>query len=185
MSNNYVVEGFSFYTEKDATLAAQEQKKVEYLEEKMDYNNLDTVQQLYQRLIQDRIFKTPVGTLYLKSLQQYLLAQEEIAPENVPPIPLYLTYDGEIREHANPARSRIQPSKKKKKKSIAFPVSVILNLALVAAVIAMFAITMYAPQPNILNYEKNLVNKYAAWEQELTEREQAVREKELEWKQTE
>lgn len=33
---------------------------------------------------------------------------------------------------------------------------------------------------NILNYENAILNKYAAWEQELTAREQAVREKEQE-----
>lgn len=44
----------------------------------------------------------------------------------------------------------------------------------------MFMITLKSDNPNILNYEKNLVNRYAAWEQELREREQVVREKERE-----
>jgi hypothetical protein len=44
--------------------------------------------------------------------------------------------------------------------------------------IAMFSIALNANQPNILNYEKVLTNNYASWEQELTEREQAVKEKE-------
>ena len=43
-----------------------------------------------------------------------------------------------------------------------------------------FVITLNSDQPNILNYERNLQNKYASWEQELTQREQTVREKERE-----
>ena len=37
---------------------------------------------------------------------------------------------------------------------------------------------MTSDNPNILNYENNLQNKYAQWEQELTERENVLREKE-------
>ena len=44
----------------------------------------------------------------------------------------------------------------------------------------MFMITLRSDNPNVLNYERALTDKYASWEQELTERERAVREKELE-----
>ena len=53
-----------------------------------------------------------------------------------------------------------------------------INLFLAALVIAMFAITLKSDNPNILNYKNVIVNQYASWEQELSEREQAVREKE-------
>ena len=46
----------------------------------------------------------------------------------------------------------------------------------------MFAITLNADQPNVLNYEKVLTDRYASWEQDLTEREQVIREKERELK---
>ena len=44
----------------------------------------------------------------------------------------------------------------------------------------MFVITMKSDNPNILNYKKQILNEYASWEQELTERENRVREKEQE-----
>ena len=55
-----------------------------------------------------------------------------------------------------------------------------MNIVMIVAIIAMFVITLNSDQPNILNYERNLQNKYASWEQELTQREQTVREKERE-----
>ena len=58
--------------------------------------------------------------------------------------------------------------------------SVLLNIVLVLLVIAMFAITMTGKTENILNYEKAVTDRYASWEQDLTEREAAVREKERE-----
>lgn len=67
-----------------------------------------------------------------------------------------------------------------KEKKDSFTLSVILNILLGIAVIAMFMITLNSDNPNVLNYEKALTNRYAAWEQELTEREAKIREKEME-----
>lgn len=177
----YKAEGYSFYTEKDAALAENERRKVEYLEARLDYNQPESILRIYKKAIEDRVFKSPVGLLFLKNLQIYLLNQSEINHEDVDVIPLYVSYEGEFRATPNPARSRVKPEEPKpKKKSVALPVSIILNIGLAAAVIAMFAVALNADQPNILNYENAIQNKYATWEQELTEREQVVREKELE-----
>lgn len=180
LEQNNVVAGFSFSTEKDAALAAQEQKKIEYLEERIHYDNPSEILNVYQKAIRERIFKTPLGIFYLQQLQEFLRSCEDISEEEIPPIPLYKNYEVELRETTSPARKRVAPPKKKK--SIAFPVSVILNIILVIAVIAMFAITLNADQPNVLNYEKVLTDRYASWEQDLTEREQVIREKERELK---
>ena len=40
----------------------------------------------------------------------------------------------------------------------------------------MFIITGTSKNPTIINYETELINRYSAWEQELTEREAAIRE---------
>ena len=42
----------------------------------------------------------------------------------------------------------------------------------------MFVITMNSDSDNILNYKRNVTNRYSAWDEELTEREKAVREAE-------
>ena len=44
----------------------------------------------------------------------------------------------------------------------------------------MCAIASGSDNPNIINYRNAIVNEYASWEQELTEREKAVRRKEAE-----
>ena len=52
-------------------------------------------------------------------------------------------------------------------------------ITLALCVIGMFYISTTINSPTILNYEQEILNKYSSWEQELTEREQAVREKEV------
>ncbi len=177
----YKAEGYSFYTERDAALAENERRKVEYLEARLDYNQPESILRIYKKAIEERVFKSPVGLLFLKNLQMYLLDQTEINSEEVDAIPLYVSFEGEFREAPSPARSRVKPeAPKPKKKSAALPVSIILNIGLAIAVVAMFAVALNADQPNILNYENVIQNKYATWEQELTEREREVRQKELE-----
>lgn len=47
-------------------------------------------------------------------------------------------------------------------------------------VIVMFVISTTSSNPNILNYERAIQNRYVEWEQQLSDREQVVREKEKE-----
>lgn len=178
------VGGYLFYTEKDARIARAEQQKIEYLEARINYSEPEKIRYIYEQTIRERLFKTPIGWKYLEKLHDFLLAQPEIAPDSVIDIPLYMTFDSEVREQVNPARERVIPSKKKDrdKEKERFILSVILNVLLAAAIICMFYISFVSEHPNIINYERALAGKYASWEQELTEREEAVREKELELK---
>ena len=59
-------------------------------------------------------------------------------------------------------------------------ISAVLNIALLIGVIVMFWIATHTDHPNIINYETAITNRYAAWDQELNEREAAVREAERE-----
>lgn len=178
--DNRVVRGYSFVGEDDAELARQEEKKIAYLEKHMDYSMPDTVLQIYQKSIEERIFKTPVGFEYLKEMQKYLLSSEEIDRDAVPPVRLFVNFQPRVRQNAQPARKRVQPPEPKRK--ILLPVSLLLNFALILAVGAMFAIALKSDEPNILNYETAITNKYSEWEQELTQREKVIREKERELK---
>ena len=46
----------------------------------------------------------------------------------------------------------------------------------------MFVISFVSDQPNIINYERAITDKYASWEQELNQREQTIRDRERELK---
>lgn len=185
-SDRYVVEGYSFYTEKDAVLAENEGRKVEYLRERLDFEKPENILTVYNKAVSDRVFKSPVGHYFLKNLQDYLVEQEGIPNEEILPIPMFVSFDQELRGEVHPARERVKPTPVREQSGSAdkraqwFPVSVILNIVLAVAIIAMFAITLNSDQPNILNYRENLQNQYASWEQELTEREAAVKAAERE-----
>lgn len=171
------VGGFQFGSEKDVELAKQEQEKIEYLEKRMHYDQPQTVLTVYNMAVDNRTFQTPIGLRYLQKLHDFLMEQE--IEGELRSIPLYQVYSYDPTEQVKPriAQRRIQPSRYKQLRS-SLRKSIILNIFLIVLVAAMFVITMTADQPNILNFERALVNKYAGWEQELAEREAALRERE-------
>lgn len=176
------VGGYLFTTEKDAELAEAEMKKIEYIEARMDYTQPCKLLVVYRRLLQERVFRTPVGFGYLMKLRGFLLTAEEIAGhQEVPEIPVYQNFSGEIRDLPNEIKTVAVPKKRedKKRKDKLF-ISVTLNCMLVLAVVAMFIIALKSDTPNMINYRNAITNRYSAWEQELKNREEAVREKEKE-----
>ncbi len=56
-------EGFFFLNAEDAGMAAKEKKQIEYLETHLDYRQPEQVLTLYERMLRERVFKTPVGVI--------------------------------------------------------------------------------------------------------------------------
>jgi hypothetical protein len=55
-----------------------------------------------------------------------------------------------------------------------------INIALIVVILCLFFITYMGENANVLNYKRVLTDRYASWEQELTQREKVIREKEKE-----
>lgn len=177
---NLLAEGYRFGSYKDAALAAEEKKKVEYFKERTAGRNARNLLAVYDRILDEKVFETPVGWEYLKNMQETLRAAG-IPEDMIRPIPMYVTFShetGEDRENTV-VRQRIKPSRKNKTED-KLRISIMANIILVVLVLAMFIITLKSDNPNILNYKKAIINQYASWEQEISEREKAVKEKERE-----
>lgn len=174
--------GFSFLTEQDRKMAEAEQRKIDYLEARIDYTRPESILNVYDKALKEQVFKTPVGLFYLKKLQDFLLKQPQIDRERIAPIPLQDAYAQPQQPGAQPKRelNQVKSAKRKEAAAARFQISVVLNVLLVLAICAMFAISLKSDQPNIFNYEQALLNRYAQWEQDLTQREQDVRAKERE-----
>ena len=173
-----LMSGFLFQSERDAKLAEVERKKIAYLESKLDYSKPEDILYIYDKTVKGKVFSTPVGMMYLKQLQEFLLGQDGIDPASVAAIPLNNIY----HEQSIAVKQRIQEKKDQaiETKKSQLTISIVLNILLAIAMVAMFVISLNSDNPNIINYERNITNRYAAWEQELTERENVIREKERE-----
>ena len=167
-NTSYVVDGFSFSSEAEWEHAKKELEGIKYVRGKLDMDHPEQVLQLYNKMVDEKLFVTAVGMAYLADLREYLMSIPYISDEEIHPI--YVAHpavDAAIKEQ-KPIRKEDVERK--------FQISFFLNIILAVCVLLMFAISATSSHPNILNYETELVNRYSVWEQELTEREAAIRE---------
>lgn len=183
----YVVSGFAFLSEREAEQAKKELEGIKYIKEKTNMGNPEMVLKIYNKMVREKMFVTSVGYSYLFDLQEYLLSIPFIKKEDIPPIEVvHPSLQESLKEEKQKHREKLSEVKKKaakqnKKKSDAeqkYKVSFLLNIILIISVAGMFLISATSSHPTILNYEEEIVNRYAAWEQELNEREAALREAE-------
>ena len=170
--------GFLFQTEKEAKLAEVERKKIAYLESKIDYNKPEDILYIYDKTVKENVFSTPVGMVYLKQLQEFLLNQDGIDPASVTAITLNSTFQEYAKTQAAKEKTKSRHEQEMGEKKAQLTISVILNVLLAFAMVAMFIISLNSDSPNIINYKRAITDQYATWEQELTERESAIRERE-------
>ena len=61
----YRVEGFDFETKEEALQAKKEVEGVRYIKEQMQLDDPEVVLRLYQKLVAQNVFETPIGMSFL------------------------------------------------------------------------------------------------------------------------
>ena len=195
LQETYEAGGFVFRTKKEAELAQREIEGTKYLRQKLDMENPNAVFSIYQNLIEQDLFETPVGYCFLKELRDYLLMIPAISNEEVLAIPIrYPQTEEEEKKQKKEQKKEEQRKERQREKEKAknkkeqkkegqnykgrCQFFMVTSLILLISVVSMMLLAATSDNVNILNYENKLINKNSSWEQELEEREQAVKEQE-------
>lgn len=181
---NYEVGGFLFRTKEEAEVAKREVEGVRYIRQKTDLENPETVYQVYQNLVRQDLFETPIGYCFLKELRDYLVMIPAIRNEDIYQIPIRYPKTEENRKHQRREREakEKEETREKKEKNINYKPRchffMVTTLILAVSVITMMFLAGTSDNINILNYENKIIDKYSSWEQDLQEREQMLKEQE-------
>lgn len=170
------IDGFIFSSRHDAIVAENELKGVEYIKKKTNMKNPRAVLVVYNKMVSEGLFHTPVGISYMRELQKFLLNSPEIDNNSILDIPVEPLHAGISRKNMVDRIAQVFSNSRKAYRD-RLKLAFISNVILVIVIIAMFIITTTSNNVNILNYQEKLENRYAAWEQELTERENALNNK--------
>lgn len=184
---SYRVGKYQFELKEDYEVALQEKKGVEYLDSQLDYKDIGKVIATYNELVGKKIFFTPVGVEYLNRLLTIIVASGQAEPAKV--MPLYVP-SGRKKDSSR-VEKYISRKYKDQVKDLDSTVKKLKNTNrflgmlvafMVIIIIAMFVITVKSDNPNILNYERVLQDKYAGWAEDLADKEEELRkwERELE-----
>mgnify|MGYP004669728507 FL=1 len=180
-NGKFMVGGYEFATKEEAQLAKDELNAIKYLSQKTNSKDPKQVYSLYNKIIERKLFSTHVGMNYLKNLQTFLYKSDEIPNDKFKPIPINAETQGEIniRRERSEFKSELRDmSVKVAKYKNNFTRVMIINVVLIIIIIAMFVILNTSSNPNIINYEVNIQNKYSQWQEQLQSQEESLNARE-------
>ena len=188
-----VVEGFRFLTTADAEKAKLDLAKINYLKKNLGYATSTALDAVYEKAIENQIFSTPVGWQFLAEIRVRLI-HSELKEVSFSPIPVTMPLSrreakeqAEKEQQVEAERMGREEARRKekgcrgtlsKKAGRLIQFSLALNFVLLLLVAAMFVILNFSQTDNIVNYKRNITNRFAEREESLKEREAAIRAKE-------
>lgn len=187
----YNVDGFLFEDEPTAELAKKEMEGIRYIKERTALDNPEVVLKLYNKLLEQKLFVTPVGVRFMLELQNVLLCSNMIKREEILPIEVSsMVLKKELEASDIKGKSPVAKVKKANKKleekvegNYKKPFYITLFFAIIFAfsVVGMFVITeISGNNVNIINYRNEILDEYSEWEQQLKEKEAELKEWEAE-----
>lgn len=173
-NEDLIVNGFLFETPEAAKQARDELSGIDVVRAKTNMRSPETVLEVYNKLIDKRLCKTPVGYSYLHDLQKYLKNNNSIPAEKIRDIPIEPIRRRVVKEFetSNTGKNFDNSNDYRNK----YKTSLFFNLIFGIAVIIILYLATTGDSVNIINYENQLIDRYEHWETELNEREQAVSE---------
>ncbi len=193
-TRDYVVDGYTFHNRADAEKAQKELDGITYLKQNVQTADGDRLLQIYHKMLEQGLFETPVGLGYLHELQGQLKKSGLFTDEMIAPIDITSFRVGGMRKVQETPEGELQDTPKKrgrkKKKEVQddvitdyrvkqvkgqLRISLFVILVLVLVIGAMLYIASTTNSVTILNYENALIDKYESWQNELEEREEAVK----------
>ncbi len=189
----YNVDGFLFEDERTAELAQKELEGIRFIKERTALDNPEVVMKLYKKLLEQKLFVTPVGVRFMVELQNVLLRSHFIARDEIPPIEVSsMVLKKELTpEEAELAKkgpvAKVKKAVKKVDKKVEgnykkpFYTALFFSIVFALSVVGMFIITKVSGNNvNIINYRNEILNEYSSWEKQLQEKEAELREWEAE-----
>ena len=175
-----VVNGYLFDTEEEYRKALEEKKSIERLMKKVDLDKKELLVALYSGLVAQNKLSTVIGLEYLCRLRDVIVNKKYAKSADLPPKPKgafktekavgYKLSDTQLKLNAEKKETQKYQNRSRN--------LLISNIVLLIVIGIMMYLATTGNNINIINYENKLVDKYASWEKQLTEREQRVQEAE-------
>lgn len=171
-----IVDGFQLSSYKEAQLAMKEKETIDAIKSKLDMTNGSALYQIREKLIQREMFQTIVGYSFLNELRHLLVTEFMYNEEDVSVVilPKQMEFD-KVKDFNKGIYEGKLYELQQKKNRLQFVV-----IILIIMVVAMFVIAAINPNTGYINAENKVLNKYAAWQEDLEQREQVIKEKEAE-----
>lgn len=164
----YTYQGFTFRSEAELAEAKKEAEVVAYIRGQADLSNVKTVVKLYNRLIEKGTLTTELGIAFLKELRSRALDSGVVSESSLESLPTVEEKKPEPPKVMSKDRKLMELYRERSR-----------NLAIVVAIlciviVVLFAVRLFGTASPFTDYEQKVLNEYAGWKEELTEKEEAL-----------
>ncbi len=168
MAREYKFKGYTFYSEEEYNEAKKENETIEYIKSRTDLSHTETVIGLYNKLIDRNVISTVIGLDFLKRLRGLALKDEMTSESKLRDLPEISV----SKKKKDKERAKLTKVQRLQRENLGLKIVVI---GLVAIIIGMFVIVLTGKSSPLKSvYEEQIINKYAGWQQELTEKQQWI-----------
>lgn len=165
----YTYQGFTFTSETELNEAKKEAEVVSYIRSQADLGNTKTVLKLYNRLVEKGTLVTVLGIAFLQELRSRALASGAVAESSLKPLPQPVTAEKKQVEKKISKDRRLMELYRQRCKNLTITVVV-----LCLVILCLFAIRLFGTASPFTDYEQKVLNEYAGWKEELTEKEKTL-----------
>ena len=183
--DEHIVEGYYFEDIREAGKAKKEYFNICKIKSSISFDDLQGLKKMYLKLVEKKYFSTPIGYAFLQEMREYLV--ENLQDNDLPLINIARTNIVKVPDVINEIHPEVSSEKYKKlrneygkMKKLKFRLQIAV-ISLLVIVVGMLYIMATNENVGYFNTEEKIVNKYAAWEERLENREHELdlREDEL------
>lgn len=166
---------FEFETKEEAEQARKEEEAVAYVRRNLDWEDREAVEKLYRQLQENDTFGTVIGRELLEELRQAVKGDgnQMSAQEKRKTRPGRTAPEGKGKVFGRKRKEKKIRSLQEYRRLAHF--FGFTSLVMLLIIFGMFAVNITSHNPTILDYQQKLIDRYAAWDMELTEREEELK----------
>ncbi len=165
----YTYQGFTFRSEEELAEAKKEAEVVAYIRSQADLGNVKTVVKLYNRLIEKGTLVTTLGLAFLQELRSRAMESGMVTESSLHPLPEPVKPERLQTEKKPSKEKKLLEYYKEKSKRLSFTVAVLCIVILI-----LFAIRLFGTASPFADHEQKVLDRYAGWKEELTEKEEQL-----------
>ena len=181
-----IIDGFYFEDAKTAAVAEKEAETVRYIRARTDMSRIDAVYGIYKKLMENNVLSTMVGYSFLSELYRLLQDSGMYPDDELPKI--YIREEERIAEAVRNRTKTLNDTSKTQVRNIRemyrdkLKTYKMVIAVLSLCIIGMLALVYFSDASPLRDAEKQVLDKYAAWQETLQEKEVFLQtwEKELE-----
>ena len=173
----YFMDGYAFATKEEYNIAMREKRNINSIRAKMDMNNKDSVLIIYRKLAGKRLLISPVGIAFMRELRTHLIEDFHVEETDIPMISVSSNHSMSSLDRSGQYTNQ-QLLRQIKEKNRTLTTLKIVIFGLLVIIVGMFVVTVTGDNSGYFDVENRVLDKYSSWEEELNQREKAVKEAE-------